>query len=63
VKILKAESAAGSSPPGTIIDDDLAIACADGAIRPLILQREGRAAMKREEFLRGLPLRSGARLG
>jgi methionyl-tRNA formyltransferase len=62
VKILKAERAEGLSAPGTIIDDDFAIACADGAIRPLILQREGRAAMKREEFLRGLSLRPGARL-
>ena len=56
VKLLKAEHAEGSGRPGTIIDDDLAIACADGAIRPLVLQREGRAAMKREEFLRGLSL-------
>jgi methionyl-tRNA formyltransferase len=62
VKLLKAERAEGSGTPGTIIDDDLAIACADGAIRPLVLQREGRAAMKREEFLRGLALRAGDRL-
>jgi methionyl-tRNA formyltransferase len=62
VKLLKAERAEGSSPPGTIIDDDLAVACGDGAIRPLILQREGRAAMKRDQFLRGLPLQPGDRL-
>jgi methionyl-tRNA formyltransferase len=62
VKLLKAERAEGASAPGTIVDDDFAIACADGAIRPLILQREGRAAMKREEFLRGLALRTGDRL-
>jgi methionyl-tRNA formyltransferase len=62
VKLLKAELAEGSSAPGTILDDDFAIACAEGAIRPLILQREGRAAMKREEFLRGLALRAGDRL-
>lgn len=62
VKLLKAERAEGSGPPGTIVNDDFAIACADGAIRPLILQRAGRAAMKREDFLRGLPLRPGDRL-
>ncbi|MGH6874253.1 MAG: methionyl-tRNA formyltransferase [Aestuariivirgaceae bacterium] len=62
VKMLKAELAKGSGAQGTIIDDDFAIACADGAIRPLILQREGRAAMQRAEFLRGLSLRPGARL-
>ena len=62
VKILKAERAEGSGAPGTIVSDDLITACADGAIRPLILQREGRAAMKREEFLRGMPLHPGDRL-
>jgi methionyl-tRNA formyltransferase len=62
VKLLKAKRAEGSSAPGTLIDDDFAIACADGAIRPLILQREGRAAMNREEFLRGMSLHPGDRL-
>jgi methionyl-tRNA formyltransferase len=62
VKLLQAERAEGSGAPGTIVDDDFAIACADGAIRPLILQREGRAAMKRHEFLRGVSLQPGDRL-
>jgi methionyl-tRNA formyltransferase len=62
VKILRAERAEGSGAPGTVIDDRLTIACADAAVRPHIVQREGRAAMPREEFLRGLPVPAGSRL-
>jgi methionyl-tRNA formyltransferase len=38
------------------------VACKDGAIRILELQRAGRAPMKADEFLRGNPLKPGARL-
>jgi methionyl-tRNA formyltransferase len=61
LKILKAEAAGGKGQPGRIIDDDFTIACADGAVRPLIVQREGRAALPRHEFLRGHPLKAGDR--
>lgn len=63
VKILKAELAPGEGKPGTLLDDDLAIACGQGAIRPLLLQREGKQAMARDVFLRGLGLPRGAELG
>jgi len=53
----------GGKPPGTVLDDHLTIACGEGALRILKLQREGRQAMGAEEFLRGLPLKSGTRLG
>ena len=39
--------------PGTVIDDDLSIACANGIIRPELLQREGRKMIYRKAFLRG----------
>lgn len=40
--------------PGTIIDKkNFIIACSQGAIQPLILQRPGKKAIKLEEFLRG----------
>jgi methionyl-tRNA formyltransferase len=61
LKILRAEASGGEGQPGCIIDDDFAIACAYGAIRPLIVQREGRAALSRHEFLRGHPLKAGDR--
>ena len=62
VKILKAEPAAGQGAPGTVLDSDLAIACGQGAVRPLLLQREGKQAMARADFLRGNPIAKGAQL-
>ncbi|UOR15478.1 methionyl-tRNA formyltransferase [Qipengyuania aquimaris] len=62
VKLLRAELAEGSGEPGTVLDDDLAIACGDGAIRPVRLQRAGKPAMERDEFLRGNTIGKGASL-
>jgi methionyl-tRNA formyltransferase len=62
VKILRCELAAGSGEPGQLLDDRLAVACGEGAIRILELQRAGKGAMKAQEFLRGTPLLAGARL-
>ena len=52
----------GLGAPGELFDDRLAVACSDGAIRILELQRAGKAPMKAEEFLRGTPLKRPARL-
>jgi methionyl-tRNA formyltransferase len=62
LKIIKAEAVKAAGAPAHIIDDDFTIACGEGAVRPLIIQREGRAAMPRDEFLRGCPLKPGGRL-
>ena len=62
VKILRCEVAAGSGAPGQLLDDRLTVACGDGAIRILELQRAGKAPMKAVEFLRGTPLEPPARL-
>jgi methionyl-tRNA formyltransferase len=62
VKILRCELAGGSTAPGTLLDDHLAVACQDGAIRILELQRAGKAPMKAAEFLRGTPLKPPMRL-
>jgi methionyl-tRNA formyltransferase len=61
VKILRCELVKGSSAAGDLLDDRLAVACQDGAIRILELQRAGKAPMKAEEFLRGTPLKPGVR--
>ena len=61
IKILRCEPASSSGAPGEVLDDRLAIACGEGAIRILDLQRAGKAPMKTEEFLRGTPLKAGAR--
>jgi|SRR5665213_1278807 len=62
VKILRCAPADGSGAPGELLDDRLLVACADGAIRILELQRAGKAPMKAEDFLRGTPLRPPMRL-
>jgi methionyl-tRNA formyltransferase len=61
IKILRCELATGSGAPGAVLDEHLSIACGEGAIRILELQRAGKAPMKVEEFLRGTPLKAGAR--
>ena len=59
VKVLRTTKAEGSGAPGSVLDDRLAVACRDGAIRILELQRAGKQAMKAEEFLRGTPVAPG----
>ena len=62
VKILRCEIVAGSGEPGTALDDHLAIACAQDALRISELQRAGKQPMKADEFLRGTQLEPGTRL-
>jgi methionyl-tRNA formyltransferase len=62
VKILRCELAKGSGMPGELLDDRLTIACKDGAIHILELQRAGKAPMKAADFLRGTPLKPPTRL-
>jgi methionyl-tRNA formyltransferase len=62
VKILRCELAKGSGEPGSVLDDQLTVACREGAILIVELQRAGKAPMKAAEFLRGVPLKPPARL-
>jgi methionyl-tRNA formyltransferase len=59
IKLLEAEIKPGSGRPGEVLDDRLAIACADGAVRPLLVQRAGRAPMTPEDLLRGFAIPAG----
>jgi methionyl-tRNA formyltransferase len=59
VKVLRTTRAPGSGAPGTVLDDRLAVACHDGAIRILELQRAGKQVMQADEFLRGTPVAPG----
>jgi methionyl-tRNA formyltransferase len=62
-RILAAETLmTESARPGTVIDDQLTIACNPGAIRPTLIQRAGKAAMTPAELLRGLKIPPGTRL-
>jgi methionyl-tRNA formyltransferase len=61
-KILRCELIDRSGSPGDLLDDRLTVACKEGAIRILELQRAGKGAMKTDEFLRGTPLKPPLRL-
>ncbi|HUN95053.1 MAG TPA: methionyl-tRNA formyltransferase [Bradyrhizobium sp.] len=63
VKILRCELLDRSGIPGGVLDEHLAVACGQGAIRILELQRAGKQPMKADEFLRGTLLKPGARFG
>ena len=56
IKLLLAEPCPGAGRPGQILDASLTIACGEGAVCPLMLQRAGRKPMDRERFLRGFAL-------
>jgi methionyl-tRNA formyltransferase len=62
IKVLRTTKGNGTGEPGRVLDGALTIACADGAVRLLELQREGRKPMRAEEFLRGTPIAAGAKL-
>jgi methionyl-tRNA formyltransferase len=62
IRVLEAEVAEGEGPPGNVLDAAPTIACGQGALRLVRLQRAGRAAMGAADFLRGYALPVGAAL-
>ncbi len=62
VKVLGSELGEGSGPAGTVIGDDLTIACGSGAVRLTRLQKAGGKPLAAADFLRGTPLAIGTRL-
>jgi methionyl-tRNA formyltransferase len=52
-----------NTKPATLIGAEPIVACGEGALRLLTVQRAGRAPVSGEEFLRGARLAAGARLG
>ena len=61
VKVLAASVVADNKnkKPGTVMDEQLTLACKDGALRLERLQREGKGAMDMADFLRGNELPAG----
>jgi methionyl-tRNA formyltransferase len=57
-KVLAAEPVGDkrAAAPGTVLDGGFAVACGQGALRILRIQRSGKAPMAAEEFLRGYRL-------
>lgn len=62
IKVLRTKLADGSGTPGEVLDDRLTVACGDGALRLVELQRAGKKPMRAEEILRGYALPPGTRL-
>ena len=63
VKVLSSELAEVHGETGTVLDGQLTIACAGGAIRLTRLQKAGGKPLAAADFLRGTPLPAGTRLG
>jgi methionyl-tRNA formyltransferase len=63
LKILYVEPVSGNGAPGEVLDDKLTIACSNGALRLVRLQRAGRGVMDARELLRGFSLKPGDKLG
>lgn len=62
LKVLRVEPAEGSGAPGTLLDDHR-VACGDGAVKLIEVQRAGKQAMDVATFLRGAGLSAGDVLG
>jgi len=56
VKVLRTTKGDGSGKPGQVLDDNLTVACGEGAVRLVELQRAGGKPMRAEEFRRGMPI-------
>src|SRR5208282_1859766 len=60
IKFLRAEVTEGTGSPGTLLCDDMSVACGARAIRILQGQRSGKARMSGRELMRGAKLAPGA---
>lgn len=63
LKILNAVAVAAAGEPGEVLDGELTVACALGAVRLTQVQRAGKKPVSAQEFLRGFPLPPGSRIG
>ena len=59
VKVLACVAEDGSGEPGEVLDDTLLVACRQGAVRLLRLQRAGKGPMDAADFLRGTQVGKG----
>lgn len=62
IKVLTARVVPADGDPGMVLDDAPTIACGEGALALLRLQRPGRKPLDGGAFLRGYPLPPGSRL-
>ncbi|MBY0383349.1 MAG: methionyl-tRNA formyltransferase [Xanthobacteraceae bacterium] len=62
IKVLRCEIVNGGGTPGALLDEHLTIACGEGAIRLIEIQRAGKQPMHVKDFLRGTPLKPPLRV-
>jgi methionyl-tRNA formyltransferase len=62
VKVLRSQPAEGAGAPGAVLDDALRVACGEGAVRLVELQRAGGRPMPADAFLRGAAVPPGTLL-
>ncbi|MCP9482343.1 methionyl-tRNA formyltransferase [Shimia sp. CNT1-13L.2] len=62
VKLLASRLVEGGGAAGAVLDDALTVACGEGAVQLLRLQRAGKGAQDADVFLRGFPVAKGAQL-
>ena len=62
IKVLDAKVGDGSGRPGEVLDDRLTVACGEGALSILRLQRAGKSPADVDVFLRGRSIPQGTLL-
>ena len=60
LKVLEASVVAGSGRPGQVLAAPLMVACGDGALQLMTVQRAGKAPMSAEDVLRGFSIPVGS---
>ena len=63
LKILYAMPVKDRGEAGEVITDDLTVACGEGALKLLKVQRAGKGVMEARELLKGFPLPHGTKFG
>jgi methionyl-tRNA formyltransferase len=62
LKVLRVRLVPGRGAVGTVIAPPLVVACGEGAVEIVELQRSGRGVQRADEFLRGFPIAAGTQL-
>jgi methionyl-tRNA formyltransferase len=62
IKVLRSRMAEGAGAPGEVLDGELTVACGDGAVQLLRLQRAGKAAQEAASFQAGSRISAGTKL-
>jgi methionyl-tRNA formyltransferase len=62
IKVLRTALVDGGGTPGEVLDEQLTVACGEGAVRLVALQRAGKKPMSAAELLRGFALPPGTLL-